>query len=346
MTRSPLAAGTLPLPGAVRAPWLFLALLCALAALLLPGPALAEDEEEEPLPVLVDTGPPGLTLGTGGVTGLYFPAGGAIAAVLTGEGIVVHVEPTGGSLENLVRLHHGDLALGIAESDRVHQAMLGLGPFARGEPFGEVRALAALHAEPLTLLVRADGGIGGIADLAGRALSAGPADGPAHEVLRLMLEAAEIEPESIATLAAGEQIEALCAGEIDLAAVVSGHPTGFLQAAFDRCDLRLLPLEESFAQELEQHHPYLSAGTIAAGLYPGVAAPVTAVGPVALLVTTADLPEETAYAIVRALCDAVEALRAQHPALAGLSLDSLLGDGIAAPLHPGAARYFTEAGMM
>lgn len=318
----------------------------AVALLALPLPALADADADTDTAAGSEAPLPALSFGTGGITGLYFPAGGALAAVLAEHGVTLHVESTGGSMENLVRLHHGDLDLAIAESDRVHQAMLGTGPFERGEPFGALRTLFALHPEPLTILVQADSPIADLADLADRTVNAGPDTSPAHILLSLAFETLEIAPEGFAEIDPAIQAEALCAGEIDAAAFVSGHPNGLLRAAFDLCALRLLPVGGGTADALVQGHPYLAATEIPGGLYPGIDEPVATLGPVALVMTTADLPDDVAYAITLTACREIEGLRLHHPVLSDLSVDGMLGDGMAAPLHPGAVRYFTEAGMM
>ena len=290
-----------------------------------------------------------MVIGSGGVTGLYFPVAGAIAgapsypADASDPGLVV--ESTGGSLENLIRLRQGDLDFAIVRSDLHYDAVFALGPFSGAQPFAELRSVAALHAEPLVVIARADAGIGGLADLAGHSINLGPEGTPTRALLELVLGTQGWEPAATAnaqTIGHREQIEALCDGDVDVIAFISGFPSGTVHDALTRCETVLVPIAGSEIDRLLADHPALLATTIPALTFPAVDQDIVTMGPIATLVTTAEVPDEVVAAIVSSLGNDLDWLRTQHPALRHADVSWFSRGGLTAPYHRGAAESLNQ----
>jgi TRAP transporter TAXI family solute receptor len=295
---------------------------------------------------------PILLVGGGSVVGAAFAASGAVARVVEDHavdlGFRIAVQSTGGSMENLVRLGTGELDMGVAGSDWVYDAQLGFGPFEEAPKRDDLRTLFALYAEPLTVLVRRDVAAASVADLAGLRINLGPPGTHGRLLFERLLDAFGVADDGLADsreLDLGEQGAALCRGDIDAAAYLSGHPSGTIAALLAECPVAILPITGDAVWPVLTESPYLSTVEIPAGLYQGVDAPVPTVGPVMSLVTTVRLSDERAYAIVRAVFEHLEALRIQLPLFATLDPGMMVSEGTAAPLHAGALRYFTEAGL-
>lgn len=308
-------------------------------ALMVAGPAAAADS----------AGAPDLMLGTGNVTGIYYPVGGAVAALWSAEidGVEVAVESTGGAIENLARVGAGDLPLGIARSDLLIDALQGPGIFANGEPPVPLRALFALQPEPVTVIARADAGIAGFGDLAGKRLNLGPAGSAGRAMLDLLIEAwgwTEADFAGTDEIAPADQVAALCDDEVDAIAFVSAHPTGTILEALSACDAVLVPVGGEPVDTLTREHSFLATATIPAGLYGEDQQAIPTVGPFALVVASADVPDEMAYRLTRSVFVNLDALRSTHPVLAGISRDMLPVTASGIPVHPGALRYYREAG--
>ena len=293
-----------------------------------------------------------VVVGSGGVTGLYFPVAGAIGRLVTaaeagGVG-PLFVESTGGSMENLVRLRTGDLDFGIVRSDMGYDALLSLSEFDDEPPFGDLRSVMALHAEPLIVIARADSGIRRLTDVAGHRVNLGPPGSTTRELLELVLGAQEWEmsdADTVLSVGLEGQAAGLCAGDFDVMAYISGQPSGTIHQALTLCDTVLVSVEGAAIDTLLLDHPALASAVVPAGTYNGQGRDVRTVGPIATLMTTSDQPEDAVVAVVDTVLADLAALRAQHPALRGLTPGSLAGPGLPAPLHEGARVAFERAGI-
>ena len=280
-------------------------------------------------------------IGSGGVTGLYYPIAGAVAS--TADGLAVYVESTGGSLENLVRLRQGDLDMAIARSDLVYDAAFGLGPFAIESPYGELRVVATLHAEPLLIIARTDSAIRRVSDIDGHRVQLGQPETATARLFELVLGAQEwpdgryrvADPVDLSA-----QTDGLCAGDYDVMAFISGAPSGTVHDALTRCDARLVAIDGPGVEGVLREHPALVPVTVPAGTFPSSDAPLETLGPVALLVTTVDQPEERVAALVQAMAGGLEEMRTRHPSLAGLTVRWMATAGQVVALHDGAAAAF------
>ncbi len=319
-----------------------LALVTALE-LLVPA-AHAQEQAPTPEPELA-------RMGTGSVAGLYYPVGVALCRLVNQHrrdtGLRCAATPSEGSVANLKDLASGSLQLAIVQSDNQAEAVAGTGPFADAGPDAGLRALMSLYPEALAVVARADAGIARIEDLAGkRVVLGGPGTGT-RTLADLLLGALGWTPESFAAtpdISPDRMADALCAGQIDAFLYAAGHPTLAIQEATTGCDAVLIDAAGPAIDELVASHPYYLAATIPAGIYRGTSREVATFGVGATLVTRADYPEDTVYGIVEAIFGDIDMLRGLEPVLSDLDPQTMVRQGLAAPLHPGAERYYREQG--
>jgi TRAP transporter TAXI family solute receptor len=290
-------------------------------------------------------------MGTGNVTGVYFPVGVALCRIVNqhrrDSGVRCAARPSEGSVANIAGLRAGELELGIVQSDIQAEARAGNGPFADAGPFAGLDAVMSLYPEPLTVVARADGGIAGLGDLAGKRVALGPAGSGTRAIADALL--AELGW-TAATFAATPELapdrmpEALCGGRIDAFVYAVGHPALAIQEATTACDAVLVDVSGPAVDALVERHPYYTLATIPAGLYRGTPREVTTFGVRATLVARADLGEDLVHEMVAQIFADFDMLRGLDPALAGLEPQETATAALSAPLHPGAALYFRERG--
>lgn len=290
-----------------------------------------------------------LIMGTGGVTGFYFPVGGAVCRVVNAlrsrAGMRCLVESTTGSLQNLNGLRTGDFDLAVVQSGWTYQAVKGVGAFAVEGAGRDLRALMVLHGEPLTLLVRKDSGINAIPDLKRRKINLGRKGSAQRQLVEALFESqgwGQADFPQAVELEADEQLDALCAGKIEVAAYVIAHPINVIEDALNRCNAKLLEVDAKTVQKLTAANPFLAASTIPAGLYPGLNKPVLTYGMRAMLATTTRLSNDDAAAIVGGIVDNFERFKRLHPTLELISQDGLATTEPVIPLHDGARRALKE----
>lgn len=288
------------------------------------------------------------TIGTGGVTGVYYPVGGATAKIVNDAkvGIRLTVESTAASVFNVKSIQTGQLDLGLAQSDVVYQALHGEEAF-EGAPFEGIRTVMGLHAEPMHLVCRADSGVAAFSDLVGKRVSIGDPGSGTLNTVRTMLDAKGIAEADLKTeyLKAAEAPDFLRDGRLDCFFYAVGIGAAAIRDISATSDVVLVPLNDPEFAALIEKYPYYAFATAPAGTYGGQDDDVTLFGVKALFVTGEDMPEEDVYKIVKAILDNIDAFHAIHPALATLTSEDFL-TGLGAPLHPGAERAFKEAGLL
>ena len=294
-----------------------------------------------------------ISIGTGGVTGVYYPAGGAICRLVNRDradhGIRCGVESTGGSIFNINALRDGELEFGVAQSDWQFHAFGGTSRFEEQGPFEDLRAVFSLHPEPFTVVARADSGITSFDDLPGKRVNIGNPGSGQRGTMEVVMDAMgwDMSTFSVVTeLQAGEQAQALCDNNIDAIVYTVGHPSGAIQEATTACDTVLVNVDNDTVRALVDERDYYRMATIPGGMYRGSDADVTTFGVGATFVTSAAVPEEVVYQVTKAIFENLDTFRSLHPALATLDPTEMVSDGLSAPIHDGAARFFREAGLM
>ncbi|MFE0756845.1 TAXI family TRAP transporter solute-binding subunit [Inquilinus sp. NPDC058860] len=316
-----------------------LAAIAAAALALSAGPAAAQQRF--------------VTIGTGGVTGVYYAAGGAICRLLNKDrkthGIRCSVESTGGSAFNVNTIRSGELDFGMAQSDVQFNALNGAGAFKDSGAFPELRAVFSVHPEPFTVLVRKEAGVAAFTDLKGKRFNVGNPGSGTRASLEELLAALgwTLADFSLASeLKADEHGPALCDDKIDGFFYGVGHPSANIQDPTTTCGAKLVPITGAAVDKLLAEKPYYARATIPGGLYNGNPDPTETYGVTATLVTSAGTDEEAVYQLVRAVFENFDEFKGLHPAFAHLDPKQMIKAGLSAPLHPGAERYYKEKGWM
>ncbi len=290
-----------------------------------------------------------LSLGTGGVTGVYYPAGGAICRLVNltrnAHGIRCAVESTGGSFSNIQRVKRGELDLGISEASFLYREAKAGAP---GQGSG-LHSLFSLYTEYFTILARSDSQIRQFSDIEGKRVSIGRPGSAQRLMFDLLLAVNDKRAEGLVTpveLEAAGQAKALCSGQIDVMLYTVGHPSGAAREATRDCSSHLISLQGAAAQTLVQDNPWLYWAEIPGGTYPGNPHNTRTLGLRATLFTSDQLSEQQAYVLVKAVFQQIDQLRQMHPAFSTLKPQDMARGPFPAPLHPGAKRYFIEAGLL
>ncbi|MBM3567306.1 MAG: TAXI family TRAP transporter solute-binding subunit [Alphaproteobacteria bacterium] len=315
-------------------------ILAALPALLLAAPTSAPAQQQK-----------FITIGTGGVTGVYYAVGGSICRLVNqnrkDHGLRCSVESTGGSVFNINTVKAGDLEFGMAQSDTHFNALKGMAGFKDAGAYTDLRAVFAVHPEPFTVVARRDSGIKQFGDFKGKRLNVGnPGSGTRASIDELFAAMGwKVSDLGLAAeLKADEHSQAMCDNKIDGFFYGVGHPSGNIQDATSGCDSVLVPLIGPAVDKLVAQHPYYAKGQIPGGLYRGNPSPVDTYGVMATLISSAKVPTETVYQVVKATFDKFDDFKRLHPAFAALDPKNMVKDGLSAPLHDGAMRYYREKG--
>jgi hypothetical protein len=292
-----------------------------------------------------------VTIGTGGVTGVYYPAGGAICRLVNKDrakhGIRCSVESTGGSVFNINTIRAGELDLGVAQSDVQFNAAKGTSNFQKDGAFRELRAVFALHPEPVTVMGRKELNAKSFSDFKGKRFNVGnPGSGTratAEELLAAM--GWKLSDFSLASeLKADEHGPALCDGKIDGFLYLVGHPSANIQDPSTVCGAKLVNVTGPAVDKLVKAHAYYAHATIPGGMYPGNDQDTKTYGVLATVVSSSKVPAATVYAVTKAVFDNFDEFKKLHPAFAQLKPENMVKDGLSAPLHDGAVKYYKEKG--
>ena len=323
-----------------RAPLLkSLAIAAAMAATLSSTPAFAQQKF--------------VTIGTGGVTGVYYAAGGAICRLMNKDrakhGIRCSVESTGGSVFNINTIKAGELDFGVAQSDVQYNAAKGEQQFSKDGAFKELRAVFSVHPEPFTVLARKEANISKFEDFKGKRFNVGNPGSGTRASAETMLAAMgmKLSDFSLASeLKADEHGAALCDNKIDGFIYGVGHPAANIQDPVTTCGAKLVPLTGPAVDKLVAGAPYYAKVDIPGGMYAGNAKPTPTYGVLATFVTSSKVPDETVYQLVKAVFENFDDFKKLHPAFGNLDPKNMIKDGNSASLHPGAVKYYKEKGWM
>ena len=294
-----------------------------------------------------------VTIGTGGVTGVYYPTGGAICRLVNKtrkeHGIRCSVESTGGSVYNLNTIRAGELDMGVAQSDWQYHAYNGTSKFKEQGPNKDLRAVFSVHPEPFTVVARKDSGVTDFMQLKGKRVNIGnPGSGQrgTMEVLMGAVGWTNADFKLASELKSSEQSKALCDNKIDAIVFTVGHPSGSIKEATTSCDSVMVSVTGAAVDKLVADNDYYRTATIPGGMYRGTDADTQTFGVGATFVSSSKVPEDVIYQVVKAVFENFDEFKKLHPAFANLKPEEMIKDGLSAPLHDGAVKYYKEAGMM
>ena len=292
-----------------------------------------------------------VTTGTGGVTGVYYAAGGAICRLLNKDrkthGIRCSVESTGGSAYNINTIRGGELDFGMAQSDVHYNALKGVGAFKDAGAFSDLRSVFSVHPEPFTVLARKEAGVNNFMDLKGKRVNVGnPGSGTRNSMEELLAALGwKLSDFSLASeLKADEHGPALCDNKIDAFFYGVGHPSANIQDPTTTCGAKLVTIDGPAVEKLVKANSYYASVAIPGGLYNNNPNPTKTYGVMATLVSSAKVPDDVVYNLVKATFDNFDEFKKLHPAFANLDPKEMVKNGNSAPLHAGAAKYYKEKG--
>ena len=293
-----------------------------------------------------------ISIGTGGVTGVYYPTGGAICRLVNKmrkeTGIRCSAESTGGSIYNINTIRAGELEFGVAQSDWQFHAYNGTSKFEDKGKFEDLRAVFSVHPEPVTIIARDDSGITNITDLKGKRVNIGNVGSGTRGTWEVIEEAMGWQRSDLklaSELKSAETGQAVCDNKIDAYFWLVGHPSALTQESLATCATHLVNATGSAIDKLVADNSYYRTATIPAGMYNN-AEDVMTFGVGATFVTSAKVPDKVVYTVVKAVFDNFDQFRKLHPAFAHLNEQQMIKDSLSAPVHPGAAMYYKERGWM
>lgn len=298
-----------------------------------------------------------VSIATGNVTGVYYPAGGAICRLVNRgrkeHNIRCSVESTGGSVANLNAIRKGDVDFGIVQSDWQYHSYNGTGFFSDQEPLKSLRSVFSLYTETFTIAVTEKSGIKTLDDIVGKRVNFGPQGSGMYatmEVLSSMKGWNRSSFSAVTNLNPSDQPKALCDGKIDVMIYAAGNPNGVLQEATQyqdkNCKIKILPIDRETVTALIKVNPFYVKAIIPGGMYRYNPDDIETFGVKATVVTSDKMNPDVVYYLTKSVFDNFENFKTLHPVFSSMKKDGSIKEGNSAPLHPGAIRYYKEAGLM
>lgn len=295
-----------------------------------------------------DGAPKQLIIGTGSMSGVYYPIGGAIATIINEkvQGVSATIQSTAGGVENLRLLKQKEIDVGMVGTSTAFYAYDGIEVF-KDEKIDTIRGLAVLYPQPVQIVVAKDSPVQSFHDLVGKKVGVGPPASGDEAVFRELMSVAgytydDFEPQYISF---SEQSSAFKDRQLDAMTFTAGVPTsGILDVASVK-DVRLIPLDGELRENLLKKFPYYTKGIIPKGTYPGQDTDVETIIMPAYLVCSSDLSDEHVYAMLSALYENLDELAKAHAQGKNITLEGAL-QGSSIPLHPGAEKFYREKGLL
>ncbi len=292
-------------------------------------------------------------LGTGSVQGVYFPIGGVICRLLNRKTYVHRIrctlESTGGSIYNLRQLRENNFDVVFAQSDWQYNAYYGKSTFEKEKPNPDLRAVFALEADPLALIVQQDSDISEFNDLKGRVVSFGYARALQHRIIGDLLEVkgwTDKTFKSVRTMSDNKQVSELCNSKVDAILLLSSSLNDRLSDLDESCKLKIVPITGSEIDKVIEQKPYYRKSVIAKGDYLDSSKDINSFGLGATFVALESTSPKAVYHVVKEVVENFNDFKSLHPSLKRLNKRELPYAGISIPLHSGAIRYYKEAGLL
>ncbi|MCJ8329733.1 MAG: TAXI family TRAP transporter solute-binding subunit [Lentisphaeria bacterium] len=291
-----------------------------------------------------------ISIGTGSQTGVYYPTGMKLSEMVNSKKSKFNLtaKTMAGSVDNVQKLLSNDIQFGIVQSDIHYQAYKGEGKW-DGKPQSKLRSVFAIYPEVVTLVSRDDAGIKKLADLKGKKVNIGAPKSGQRENAKSLLKFIGIDYKKDLTaegLSAGESPSSLQDGKIDAYFFTVGHPNSSLsETTAGKHKIRIVEL--TGLEDYIKKNPWFTKSTILKSQYPKLVneTDIESIAVKATLMTTEDVPEELVYLLTKTVFENFDSFKKSHPAYATLTKESML-EGITAPLHPGAEKYFKESGLI
>ena len=289
-------------------------------------------------------------IATGGTGGTYYPLGGMLAQVISnnseieGKKLSATAETGNASVANAGLLGRGAIESAFVAADVLNAAYNGINQF-KGKPVTNIRALGALYPETVQLV--AQPGLKNFTDLKGRSISSGSPGSGQWQLLGDLLTAYGMKREDIKEdySSFSQSAEKIKDGNLDASLITAGSPTASIVELSNGHDVSIIPLTGEPVKKLQKSQPYYATAILPAGTYKGIDKDVETLAVRAIWATHADLSDDIAYAVTKALYENVETLAKVHVKGKEISLKTAL-ESVSIPLHPGAERYYREKGII
>jgi len=322
--------------------WICVILVLSLG-LLTVGCGGSGDDGEEGSAVAVNH----MTMGTGGVSGTWYPVGGVICAAISKSPIInATAQTAAGGIESIRLVDSGERQLGFAMPSLAIYAEEGIEAF-EGAPIDTIRAICAFMPMEAHFIVRANSGIETIADLKGKAIGTG-APGSGDEVMcREILNAVGITYNDCKPmqLSFPEQVTAFKDRQIDAMFMLASSPTSSVLDASSQADVVMLSIEGELRDQILAAYPYYSATTIPAANYTFLSEDLETIGIPTMLFTNANESEDVIYELCKYMFADLASIQEAHPSMQTFSEETAI-EGLTVKLHPGAEKYYKEAGVL
>jgi uncharacterized protein len=301
-----------------------------------------------------------ISIGTGGASGVYFAAGNAICRLVHKEAAEARkrtrkrgnrcaAPATPGSVHNIAQVMTHNYDFGLAQSDWQFHAANGRNLWS-GRKQSKLRAVFSVHPEPLQIIVSSKSGIKSWEDLKGKRVNIGNPGSGQRGTMDFLMKKDGMTLKSFSQfseLSSTEQSRSLCKGEIDAYVYTVGVPNAGVSSVARKCGAKIVNFNNAFAKSLvTKENPYFSWATIPKGTYKTTDTNVITFGVMATVVTNSDVSADVVYEVVRAVMENIEYFRSLNPAFAHLKPKDMIKNGLSAPLHAGAVRYYKERGWM
>ncbi len=290
-----------------------------------------------------------LVIGSGGVGGVYYAAGRELCRLVNERSKKLRLrcalEATPGSLYNLRALRTGALDASMAQSDWQYHAWRGTSRFENAGPDRKLRSVFSLHRETFTVIAGPSAGVQSFTDIKRKRVNIGPRGSGHRATARFVFSIMKWSDRDFAALTAfgtAEQAQALCDRKVDVLMVSVGHPNHSIAETLKNCGAKLVSLPQSLATRIADDTPYYDPAPIKGRDYGLKEADIWSFGTTTTVSVSSDLLPETVYGFVRTVFERLKSLRRTHPALSRLDPKAMATDGMTAPLHEGALRYFRE----
>ncbi|AGF79379.1 TRAP transporter solute receptor, TAXI family [Desulfocapsa sulfexigens DSM 10523] len=294
-----------------------------------------------------------VTVGTGGMTSIYYPTGRAICGLVNKSrkehGVHCLAESTGGSVYNLNTIASGEFDMGIAQSDLLNHAYNGTSKFKKEGPNTKLRTIFSIYPEPFTVVARSDSGIKDFKDLKGKRVNIGNPGSGQRGTMEALMDAVNwtnADFKLALELRSSEQSKALCENKVDAMVFTVGHPNQSIKEASTLCDAVMVSVEVPEVDKLVAENEYYRKAIVPGGMYRGTDTDIPTFGVDATLVSSSDVPVDIIYNVVKAVFENFDQFRKSEPAFANLKKEDMIKNGLSAPLHDGAVKYYREVGLM
>jgi uncharacterized protein len=294
-----------------------------------------------------------ITIGSSSATGNYYSAGGTICKLVNLDrkehDIRCTVESTGGALYNIGGLKDNELEFAIVQSNWQQHAYDGSDKFTEQGPNPKLRSMFSLYAQPLNLIARSDSKIVSLQDLPGKRINLGEAGSDDRDIIQTVIRTMGWSESNFATTAElrkSEASQALCNNQLDAIAYIGAHPNSTIKSLSNNCDVKLIPVSSAELDQTVNDNPYYTYSVLSENSYRGTTAEVENFGVMATLITSADVSDDVAYNVAKAVFEHFDAFKRSNPVLSELKKEEMVTEGLTIPLHPGAAKYYREVGLL